>query len=140
MLHIMPIQYKIEKNVKTEEFIELLCNSTLGERRPVNEPDRMEQMLRNANLTITARENSKLIGIARSMTDFVYATYLSDLAVSKKYQGKGIGTELIRRTKLSSPKAMLILLSAPAAVEYYPKVGMENHKYAFVLKNIDDLK
>ena len=98
------IKYAIEENISVEEFRAVLISSTLGERRPIDEPERLSKMIENGNLIITARENGKLIGISRSITDFVYCTYLSDLAVDQEYQKQGIGKELIRRTKLETPK------------------------------------
>ena len=133
------IHYQQEASLSSQEFRELLISSTLGERRPVDDPGRMEAMVRNANLLITARHNGKLVGVARSLTDFVYATYLSDLAVHIDYQHKGIGKELIRQTKLAAPQAAIVLLSAPAAINYYPKIGMDHHPHAFWLKEIEKL-
>ncbi|MEI2757843.1 MAG: GNAT family N-acetyltransferase [Bacteroidia bacterium] len=132
--------YQIEKNLSIDEFIEVLVNSTLGERRPVNEPDRIAKMLEHANLIITARLGGKLVGVARSLTDFLYCTYLSDLAVDNKFQKQGIGKELIRLTKLETPKAKLILLAAPKAVNYYPKIGMTRHENCYFLDDINKLK
>ena len=128
-----------ENDLNAREFRELLIKSTLGERRPVDDLERIKQMCEQANLTIAARADGKLIGIARSITDFVYCTYLSDLAVDREYQKKGIGKKLIEETKRQSPKAKLILLSAPEAVEYYPKIGMKKHNYCYVLDDIKDL-
>jgi ribosomal protein S18 acetylase RimI-like enzyme len=133
------ITYQIEKKLSVAEFKSVLERSTLGERRPINEPERLEKMLENANLIITARHNGFLVGIARSLTDFVYCTYLSDLAVDEAFQKQGIGVELIRQTKLASPNANLILLAAPAARAYYPKIGMEQFEYCFLLKDIESL-
>jgi predicted N-acetyltransferase YhbS len=134
------IEYKIENNLSVEEFRMVLVNSTLGQRRPVDDPDRLRKMLEHGNLIITARENNVLIGVSRSLTDFVFCTYLSDLAVDKLYQKQGIGRELIRLTKLASPDARLILLAAPAATGYYPKLGMIRHEHCFYLDDINDLK
>lgn len=134
------ITYQIEEHLDTTEFIQILINSTLGERRPVNDPERIGKMLQQANLIVTARENGVLIGVARSLTDFVYCTYLSDLAVDERYQKKGIGKELIRMTKNHSSKAKLILLSAPKAVHYYPKIGMTQWEQCYVLDDVNDLK
>lgn len=134
------IEYKIENNLSVQEFKEVLINSTLGERRPVAEADRLEQMLRHGNLIVTARENGKLIGVSRSLTDFAFCTYLSDLAVDKACQHKGIGKELIRQTKLATPKAKLILLSAPAAINYYPKIGMQKHDYCFYIDDVKEIQ
>ncbi|WP_336702453.1 GNAT family N-acetyltransferase [Chryseobacterium indologenes] len=134
------ITYQIEENIGIEEFTQVLVNSTLGERRPVNEPERITQMLQHANLIATARDNGKLIGISRSLTDFAFCTYLSDLAVDENYQKKGIGKELIRLTKEHTPKATLILLAAPKAVGYYPKIGMKQWEQCYILNNVEDLK
>src|SRR6187402_3236986 len=100
------ITYQIEKNITVSEFKTLLEKSTLAERRPVNEPERLAKMLEHGNLIVTARDNGQLVGIARSITDFVYCTYLSDLAVDVAYQKQGIGKELIRLTKLATPQAL----------------------------------
>ena len=136
----MDITYKVESILNPDEFIDVLNRSTLGERRPVEDKDRIKQMCENANLIISARFEGKLIGVARSITDFVYCTYLSDLAVDREYQKRGIGTRLIEETKKLTPQATLILLSAPAAIEYYPKIGMKRHGHCFILKDLEELK
>lgn len=76
----------------------------------------------------------------KSVTDKVYCTYLSDLAVHSDYQHQGFGKELIRKTKAQTSQATLILLSAPAAVNYYPKIGMGRHEHTYVLKDVEDLQ
>jgi predicted N-acetyltransferase YhbS len=134
------IIYTIEKRLDADEFIEVLKNSTLAERRPIDDEQRIASMCNNANLIVSARFDGKLIGVARSITDFVYCTYLSDLAVDVKFQKKGIGKKLIEETKKYTPQAILILLSAPAAVDYYPKIGMTKHDHCYILNNIKELK
>ena len=94
----------------------------------------MRGMLKNADIIITAVENKKIVGVARSVTDFYYSCYLSDLAVDKEYQKHGIGKKLIEMTqKQLNEKCKIILLSAPAATEYYPKVGFTQHPSAWTL-------
>ena len=134
------IIYSRELTLNAEEFIDVLRRSTLAERRPVDDPERIKLMCQNANLIVTARKNGVLVGIARSVTDFVYCTYLSDLAVDLSLQKRGIGVRLIKETKKYSSSAKLILLSAPAAVTYYPKIGMKRHEHCFMLDDINDLK
>ena len=133
-------KYQIEDNLNVDEFIDCLIDSTLGERRPVDDYKRIAKIVKNANLIVTARLDGLLVGVSRSISDFAYCTYLSDLAVRKSYQKMGIGKELIRQTKLASEPAKLILLSAPAAVDYYPKIGMTRHNHCYMLNNVDDLK
>ena len=134
------IKYSVEDNLDTREFLEVLIDSSLGERRPIDDYARIERMVQNANLIVTARIDEKLIGVARSISDFTYCTYLSDLAVKSSYQKRGIGKELIRLTKQISEPAKLILLSAPAAIDYYPKIGMTKHNFCFVLDDVTLLK
>jgi predicted N-acetyltransferase YhbS len=134
------IEYKIENNLSQEEFRMVLINSTLGARRPVDDPERLRKMLEYGNLLITARDNGRLIGVSRSLSDFAFCTYLSDLAVDQEYQKQGIGRELIRQTKLAAPMAKLILLAAPAAISYYPKIGMKQFEYCYYLDDIAELQ
>jgi predicted N-acetyltransferase YhbS len=127
------ITYRTGNQLDLDQVIELYRASTLGERRPVDDRKRMRAMLANANLVITAWDGEKLVGISRSLTDFAYATYLSDLAVHADYQRSGIGRELIRRTQEEGGDAKVILLAAPAAVDYYPRIGMTQHPSAWML-------
>jgi len=136
----MNIIYKVENYLDPSEFIDVLKRSTLGERRPIDDFERIKEMCENANLIVSARLDGKLIGVARSITDFSYCTYLSDLAVDKDFQKKGIGKRLIKETKIQTPQATLILLSAPAAVEYYPKIGMKRHEHCFILSDLKELE
>lgn len=133
------IVYQLENQLSVEDFKSVLVRSTLGERRPIEDTERLAMMLQNANLIVTARDNGVIIGVSRAITDFAFCTYLSDLAVDTAYQKRGIGTELIRQTKLAAPLAKLILLSAPKAVEYYPKIGMKNHPYCYYIDTVDEL-
>ena len=128
------ITYQTGNALDLGMVLDLYRASTLGSRRPVDDADRMERMLRNANLVITAWDGGLLVGLARSVTDFAYCTYLSDLAVRASHQRSGIGRELIRRPREAGGQASLILLSAPAAVDYYPKVGFERHPAAFWIR------
>lgn len=128
------ITYETGNRLDLDTVIELYVASTLGKRRPVADRERMRVMLTNANLVVTAWEGSKLVGIARSVSDFSYCTYLSDLAVRSTHQRQGIGRELVRRTRELGGQAAVILLAAPQAVDYYPRIGFEQHPSAWWLK------
>jgi predicted N-acetyltransferase YhbS len=129
------ITYRQTNDLDLDQVIELYHASTLGERRPVHDRRRMAGMLGNANLVITAWDGELLVGIARCLTDFCYVTYLADLAVRLSYQKQGIGKALIRQTQAAcSPETMLLLLAAPAAVDYYPHIGFSRHPHAWLLR------
>ena len=120
------IEYKNTPDLDVDQLIELYVASTLGERRPVEDRERMATMLRYGNLLITAWDGDLLVGVSRSITDWVWTTYLADLAVRDTYQRQGIGKELMRRTQEAAPQAKVLLLAAPAAANYYGHVGFAN--------------
>ncbi len=128
------ILYALEPDLSTDEFISVLVKSTLGERRPVDDRPRMEGMLRQADLIVTARLHGQLIGVSRALTDFQFCTYLSDLAVDEAFQRQGIGKRLIDETHLAAGQhTMLILIAAPKAASYYPHIGMTQHPSCWVI-------
>jgi ribosomal protein S18 acetylase RimI-like enzyme len=131
----MKIAYRDSAVVSVDEAIGLYKRSTLGERRPVGRPDIFAAMLKNASLTITAWHDNFLVGIARSLTDFAYVAYLADLAVDVAFQKQGIGKRMIDETrKRLKPECMIVLLAAPKANAYYPKLGFEHNPRAWMLK------
>lgn len=120
-------------DLDVREVLEVYRLSGLGERRPIEDAKLFTDMVRNANLIVVCRVDGKLVGIARSISDFSYVTYLSDIAVTREYQGSGIGRALIDATRQEAPRAKIVLLSAPAATEYYPHIGFSPHNSAWVL-------
>jgi N-acetylglutamate synthase-like GNAT family acetyltransferase len=129
----MNIEYKIETVPDTEIIIDLYISS--GINRPITDNERIKKMYANSNLIITAWHNDKLVGIARSLTDFCYCCYLSDLAVRQEYKNNGIGKKLISITKeIIGQQTTLLLLAAPEAIDYYPKVNFQKVKNGFIIK------
>lgn len=129
------IEYLVETQLSVDEFIDVLRRSTLAERRPVEDAARVQKMLENASLILTARSNGLLVGVSRAITDFAFCTYLSDLAVDEKFQGRGIGRELITRTHTEAGlHTALILIAAPKARSYYPHIGMKQHDSCWIIE------
>lgn len=129
------ITYRRGNDLDLDEVLDLYRSCSLGARRPIDDRSILADMIRHANLIITAWEGDLLVGISRTMTDFTYVAYLADLAVRESHQRRGIGVELIRQTREAmGPRSMIVLLSAPAAVEYYPKIGFTRHESAWILR------
>jgi ribosomal protein S18 acetylase RimI-like enzyme len=123
----MTIEYTIEKNLSVDDFANVLNLSGLGERRPVHDKARLQEMIDGAQIMIVAKDADKIVGVARAITDYAYSCYLSDLAVAKEYQSQGIGKRLITEVhKVAGERTTLILISAPAAVDYYNHIGMKS--------------
>ncbi|MFN5371957.1 MAG: GNAT family N-acetyltransferase [Bacteroidia bacterium] len=129
----MKIIYRTDITPDIGQIIEIYNSS--GINRPTADNERIAKMYDNSNLIVTAWDNDKLVGISRSLTDFCYCCYLSDLAVSKDYQRSGIGKKLIELTKNEiGEQTALLLLSAPTAIDYYPKIGFQRIDNAFLIK------
>lgn len=129
----MAVEYRINAILAPEQLGALFEKS--GIRRPSNDLDRLQRMIEHANLMVTAWDGEQLVGVARALTDFSWCCYLSDLAVDRAYQRQGIGRELVRRVQMEAgEEATLVLVSAPGAMEYYPKIGLEAAPNAWLIK------
>lgn len=132
----MNIIYSLDKIPEAEQIIELYTNAELP--RPTNDKERIQRMFDNSNLIVTAWHNELLVGVSRSITDWVWACYLSDLAVRKEYQKEGIGKRLIRLTKEKvGERSMVLLLSVPTAMDYYPKAGFVKQESSFIINRAE---
>jgi predicted N-acetyltransferase YhbS len=128
------ICYQFEPQLSADEFINVLVRSTLAERRPVNDRATIETMLTKADIVLTARQDTRLVGVSRALTDRAFCTYLADLAVDTAFQRQGIGRELLRRTHIEAGlNTSLILLAAPKAQTYYPHIGMTKHESCWTI-------
>ena len=129
------LTYRTGNDLDLDQVIALYQACTLGARRPLDDRAIVADMMRHANLVITAWDGESLVGISRSLTDFGYVCYVADLAVCDSHQRLGIGLELLKRTRAAlGPRTMLTLLAAPQAVDYYPKVGFTRHESSWLLK------
>lgn len=132
----MNITYCFDKRPLADEVIELYDNAGLP--RPTSDKERIQKMFDNSNLVITAWDNDLLVGVSRSITDWVWACYLSDLAVRDDYKKAGIGRQLINLTREKvGNQSMILLLSVPAAMKYYPKVGFERQESSFIINRAE---
>lgn len=128
------MDYALEPRLAAGEFAAVLRACTLGARRPVDDLARLDAMLRKADIIATARLGGRLVGVARAITDFAYCCYLSDLAVDESCQRQGIGRRLIDEVqRAAGEQAMLVLLAAPGAEGYYPKIGLKPHPSAWII-------
>ena len=129
----MEITYRWDINPDTDAVIAVYDSS--GINRPTHNKERIAKMYANADVIVTAWQNNLLVGVARSLTDFCYCCYLSDLAVRNDFQNAGIGKKLVELTKnIIGDECMLLLVAAPSAVNYYPKIGMDSVTDAFIIK------
>jgi len=127
------IEFKINASVAVEMIIELYESAGLA--RPVDDKARIEKMYTNSNLVISAWDGARIVGVARAITDFSWCCYLMDLAVRKDVQHAGVGRKLVEMVRETvGENSNVLLLSAPEAVGFYPKIGMEKVDSSFIFK------
>jgi ribosomal protein S18 acetylase RimI-like enzyme len=126
--------YAREDDLGADEYIDVVAKSGLN--RPIGDRPRIERMLKQANLILTARQDGRLVGFARSLTDFCFCCYLSDLAVDRACQGQGIGKRLIEmtRTEAGGANTTTLLLSAPTAMTFYEGIRMPKADNCFLYR------
>ena len=128
----LEISYKFDVIPTAEQVIELYENAGLP--RPTNDKDRIHKMYQHSNLIVTAWAGDLLVGVSRCITDWVWSCYLADLAIRSEYKKSGIGKQLIELTKEKlGEQSMILLLSVPTAMEYYPKVGFSKEDRSFMI-------
>lgn len=131
-MYLMNIEYSFDRRPTADQIIKLY--DTAGLPRPTNDKERIQKMYDNSNLIITAWDNEQLVGVSRSITDWVWSCYLADLAIHPDYKKRGIGKKLVQLTKAKlGEESMILLLSVPTAMEYYPKIGMKKEDRAFTI-------
>ena len=128
------IEYRVNEQLDVDAARDLYRSCTLGARRPIEDEARFSQMMAGANLIVAAWDDKLLVGLARTLTDWSYVSYVADLAVREGYQKRGIGTELLRKTREAAPQSQLVLFAAPQAVDYYGRIGFTRHPSGWVLK------
>lgn len=128
----MDISYKFDIVPTPDQIVALYDEAGLP--RPTTDRERIRKMYEHSNLIVTAWDNTKLVGVSRSITDWAWSCYLADLAVSPEYKKSGIGKKLIELTKEKvGDQVMILLLSVPTAMTYYPKVGFTKEDRAFAI-------
>jgi len=133
------ITFQVESSITLEEYVFILDDSGLGKRRPMDDPEHLQRMIDGSNLLVTARENGKLVGLLRGLSDHCYRCFIADLAVAKVYQGKGLGRKMLQFTRDLAQDARLILFAAEDAEPFYQKLGFKLHERCYQLKPGEEL-
>lgn len=127
------IEYRQNLPLDPEDVVRVYESS--GLTRPTQDIARIGRMFAGSNLVISAWSDAVLVGVCRALTDYSYCCYLADLAVDRNFQKQGIGRQMIQRVRTAiGEEVSLMLLSAPGAMSYYPKLGFATIENGFVVK------
>ncbi|AZB16979.1 GNAT family N-acetyltransferase [Chryseobacterium indologenes] len=129
------IIFKINEKIEIKTIKDLFFMSDYLPISNMNDDLRLQKMFDNANLVVSAWSENKLVGIARSLCDFSYCCYLSDICVNKEFRHLNIGKRLIEITREHAGKECKIILhSSEDALNFYDKIGMKRISEAFIIQ------
>lgn len=118
----------VEDRIDVQEFLDVMAGSGLEGRRPYGDPDRVGALLARSMPIVCARtDEGVLVGVARSVGDGGFVTYLCDLAVVEAWQGQGIARAMVEATRDAFPNCLLILSAAPDVDPLYDHLGLRRH-------------
>lgn len=117
------------KRLTAPEYIDFLKRTDLGAQYPKERfAERIEKLVRNASISLVARDAGKIVGVCFGLTDFCYWLFITDLGVDRDYAGQGIGTALMKEAHniAGGEKDIAVYLVANEhAVGFYEKLGMK---------------
>jgi ribosomal protein S18 acetylase RimI-like enzyme len=118
---MMPITYAVNEIIEVSDAVELLRRSRAA--APSDDAHRLVRIVPEANVVVTARDNGRLIGLARGLKEDSGCCYLSDLIVDRAYQSQGIGEQLIRHAHdVVGEHALILLVPSPNAMVYSAEI------------------
>jgi len=115
------IKYKDQKDIPKDQAIALYESV---EWSSAKKPDLLLKALMNSHTVVTAWDGERLVGLGNAISDGYLVVYYPHLVVHPEYQGKGIGTEIVKQMqKKYQGFHQQTLLADGKAVEFYKKCG-----------------
>ncbi len=125
----MDIIFRSDKNVNYEDLITLFNQA--GWHDKTIEIERLESMVSNSQVVITAWDYNVMIGFARCVTDFVYNGQINNVVVHNDFKNQGIGKELIKMILNTSEYVTYILRGDSHNKDFYESLGFTNNNLTF---------
>ncbi|MGD9725762.1 MAG: GNAT family N-acetyltransferase [Nitrospiraceae bacterium] len=87
------ISFSDRKDIDLSQLLRLYHQAPWTKGRTAEQAQRM---LGHTDLVVSAWDGDRLVGFGRVLTDYVFRASIWDIIVDKGYQGRGIGTHLVR--------------------------------------------
>jgi GNAT superfamily N-acetyltransferase len=118
---ISKIEYKYQKDMPKEQTVALYESV---EWSSAKKPDLLLKALKSSHSVISAWDGKRLVGLGNAISDGFLVVYYPHLLVHPEYQGKGIGTEIVKRMqgKYRDFHQQSLIADGKAA-EFYKKCG-----------------
>jgi GNAT superfamily N-acetyltransferase len=97
------------------------------ERAPLGtrEPDRLRRTFENSSLVCFAWDNGTLVAIGRALSDGIVQSVIYDLCMLPEYQGKGLGTRMVKAMIARLDTDNVVLWAVPGKEPFYARFGFK---------------
>jgi ribosomal protein S18 acetylase RimI-like enzyme len=102
--------------------------------------ERHLELLRGSSHVVLAKDGDRVVGFVTAISDGVLSAYIPLLEVLPDYQGRGIGTELVRRLLAQLGDLYMVDLSCDEdVVPFYERLGLQRWDAGMGLRNREAL-
>ena len=89
-----PITFSDRNDFDAAQLVHLYRQAPWAKHRAL---EQAQAMLAKTDVVISAWDGTRLVGFGRVLTDYVFRASIWDVIVDREYQGRKIGTEIVRR-------------------------------------------
>jgi len=129
------IEYSLKKTVNYDGLVKLFNQAGWSDK--TSDLDRLQLMVENSQIVVTAWDEEKMIGFARCVTDYVYNGQINNVIVDQEYRGRGIGKGLVSIILADSKKVTYILRGDPDNIDFYKQIGFKDTILSLVYNRVD---
>ena len=120
-MKLADIQFKETRDIPIAKILPLY---QANEWSSAEKPARLHQALMNSHALVSAWDADRLVGLGNAISDGHLVVYYPHLLVHPEYQGRGIGSELMRMLLAKYQGFHQHMLVADGrAIEFYQKCG-----------------
>ena len=98
-----------------------------------DKPDVHRRVFAASQATVFIYRNGALIGFGRAISDGIKQAAIYDVAVVPEFQGKGIGTRILKDLMDRLPNCNIILYASPGKEDFYRTLGFRGMKTGMAL-------
>lgn len=78
-------------------------------------------------------DDKQLIGCGRAISDGLRQSAIYDVVVDTRYQGQGLGKEIVVRLMAATPDCNFVLYASPGKEGFYKSLGFKKMKTGMIL-------
>lgn len=133
------MSYKIQKTTESinwSKVAEILSHFGLSDL----DAETQQEVFERSYAVVFLFDNEELIGFGRAISDGICQAAIYNIALDERYQGKGLGREIINELIEQVKQCNIILYTHPKTIEFYEKLGFSKMKTGMAMYKKDHLE